>query len=161
MGVVKITPAHDPNDFEVGVRHNLECIVIMNDDATMNEQTGKYEGLTREECRKKVLDDLESTGLLLKVEPITHEVGHSERTGFMLEPMIKKQRFVKKRPLAGHVLETQKKSEEKVNIIPEWCISRQLWWGHQIPAWYKNDEIYVGMEAPKEEGWMLDLLKIV
>ena len=95
MGVVKITPAHDPNDFEVGVRHNLERIVIMNDDATMNEQTGKYEGLTREECRKKDLDDLESAGLLLKVEPITHEVGHSERTGFMLEPMIKKQRFVK------------------------------------------------------------------
>lgn len=170
-GAVKITPAHDPNDFEVGVRHNLERIVIMNDDATMNEQTGKYEGLTREECRKKVLDDLESAGLLLKVEPITHEVGHSERTGVMVEPMIKKQWFVKMRPLADHVLETQKKSEEKVNFIPEryektmnhwmeitydWCISRQLWWGHQIPAWYKNDEIYVGMEAPKEEGWVQD-----
>ena len=171
-GCVKITPAHDPNDFEVGNRHNLERIVIMNDDATMNEAVPKkYQGLTREECREEVLKDLEKDNLLLEVEPIVHEVGHSERTGVMVEPMIKKQWFVKMRPLADQVLDTQKKKDEKVNFIPsryektmnhwmeityDWCISRQLWWGHRIPAWYKNDEIYVGMESPKEEGWTQD-----
>ena len=171
-GCVKITPAHDPNDFEVGNRHNLERIVIMNDDATMNENVPKkYQGMTREKCREEVLKDLEEEGLLLEIEPIVHEVGHSERTGVMVEPMIKKQWFVKMRPLADHVLEVQKNKEEKVNFIParyektmnhwmeityDWCISRQLWWGHRIPAWYKDDKIYVGMEAPKEEGWIQD-----
>ena len=171
-GCVKITPAHDPNDFEVGNRHNLERIVIMNDDATMNENVPKkYQGMTREECREEVLKDLEKEGLLLEVEPLVHEVGHSERTGVMVEPMVKKQWFVKMRPLADHVLETQKKKNEKVNFVPsryektmnhwmeityDWCISRQLWWGHRIPAWYKGDEVYVGMEAPKGEGWVQD-----
>ena len=170
-GAVKITPAHDPNDFEVGARHNLERIVVMNDDATMNEHAGKYEGMTREECRSKVLEELQELGLLIKIEPIVHEVGHSERTGVMVEPMIKKQWFVKMRPLADNVLKTQKDKSKKVNFVPsryektmnhwmeityDWCISRQLWWGHRIPAWYKGDEIYVGMEAPKEEGWIQD-----
>ena len=171
-GCVKITPAHDPNDFEVGNRHNLERIVIMNDDATMNENVPeKYQGMTREECREETIKDLKEQGLLLEIEPLVHEVGHSERTGVMVEPMIKKQWFVKMRPLADHVLQTQKKKEEKVNFVPsryektmnhwmeityDWCISRQLWWGHRIPAWYKDEEIYVGMEAPKEKGWVQD-----
>ena len=171
-GVVKITPAHDPNDFEVGNRHNLERIIIMNDDATMNSNCPeKYQKMTREECRKVLLQDLKEKNLLLEIEPLTHEVGHSERTGAMVEPMIKKQWFVKMRVLADNVLKTQKKQDEKVNFIPEkfektlthwmedcydWCISRQLWWGHRIPAWYKGEEVYVGMEAPEEEGWIQD-----
>ena len=171
-GCVKITPAHDPNDFEVGNRHNLERICIMNDDATMNENVPKkYQGMTREECRDACLEDLKEQGLLLEVEPLVHEVGHSERTGVMVEPMIKKQWFVKMRPLADTVLETQKIKDKKVNFVParcektmnhwmeityDWCISRQLWWGHRIPAWYKGDEVYVGMDAPEGEGWVQD-----
>ena len=171
-GAVKITPAHDPNDYEVGLRHNLTKLVIMNDDATMNENCGSdYVGLSREEARKKVIEDLENSGLLLKVEPITHEVGHSERTNAIIEPMVKKQWFVKMRGLADQVLANQKNSKTKVHFVParyektmnhwmeityDWCISRQLWWGHRIPAWYKNDEVYVGVNPPKEEGWVQD-----
>ena len=171
-GCVKITPAHDPNDFEVGNRHNLERIVIMNDDATMNENCPKkYVGMTREECREALLEDLKNDDLLLEVEPLVHEVGHSERTGVMVEPMIKEQWFVNMEGLAKMVLDTQKDKEKKVNFVPskyentlkswmtdthDWCISRQLWWGHRIPAWYKDGEIYVGLEAPKEEGWVQD-----
>ena len=171
-GCVKITPAHDPNDFEVGNRHNLERIIIMNDDATMNENVPKkYQGLTREAAREEVLKDLKELGLLLNIEPLTHEVGHSERTGVMVEPMVKKQWFVKMRSLADNVLGTQKSKEEKVHFVPsryektmnhwmeityDWCISRQLWWGHRIPAWYKDDEIFVGMNPPEGEGWIQD-----
>ena len=171
-GVVKITPAHDPNDFEVGNRHNLERIVIMNDDATMNENVPKkYQGMTREKCREEVVKDLEKLGLMLEIEPLVHEVGHSERTDVMVEPMIKEQWFVKMEPLAEAVLKFQDDKEKKINFVPkrfekvlrhwmeisyDWCISRQLWWGHLIPAWYKDGEIYVGMEAPKEEGWVQD-----
>ena len=171
-GVVKITPAHDPNDFEVGNRHNLERIVILNDDATMNENVPKkYQGMTREECREATIEDLKEQGLLLEIEPLVHEVGHSERTGVMVEPMVKEQWFVKMEPLAKKVLEFQDNKDKKVNFIPkrfekvlrhwmdisyDWCISRQLWWGHRIPAWYKDGEIYVGMEAPKEDGWVQD-----
>ena len=171
-GAVKITPAHDPNDFEVGNRHNLERIIIMNDDATMNENVPKkYQGMTREKCRDEVLNDLKKQNLLLDIEPLVHEVGHSERTGVMVEPMIKKQWFVKMDKLAKNVLKFQEDVDKKVNFVPkrfekilrhwmnityDWCISRQLWWGHRIPAWYKDDKVYVGYEAPKESGWVQD-----
>ena len=170
-GVVKITPAHDPNDFGVGNRHNLERVVVMNPDATMNENAGKYKGLNRFDCRKKLVEDLKEQDLLIKIEKMVHSVGHSERTNAVVEPYLSKQWFVKMRPLADRVLENQKNKDTKVNFVPtryekimnhwmeityDWCISRQIWWGHRIPAWYKDDEIYVGEDAPNGEGWIQD-----
>jgi len=170
-GVVKITPAHDPNDFEVGNRHNLERIIVINPDGTMNENADKYNGLDRFECREKLVNDLKEEGLLLEIEEISHNVGYSERTDVMIEPYLSKQWFVKMRPLADRVLDNQKNKDTKVNFVPsryekimnhwmeityDWCISRQLWWGHRIPAWYKDDEVYVGIEAPEGEGWVQD-----
>ncbi len=169
-GCVKITPAHDPNDFEVGQRHNLEKIIVINPNGTMNEKAGIYKDLDRFICREKLVQDLEKQGYLLKLEPITHSVGHSERTGVMIEPYLSKQWFVKMRELADKVLENQKNKDTKVNFVPsryekimnhwmeityDWCISRQLWWGHRIPAWYKGEEVKVCVESPGE-GWHQD-----
>lgn len=173
-GVVKMTPAHDPNDFEVGNRHNLERILVMNEDGTMNDLAGKYAGMDRFECRKQIVKDLQEAGVLIEIEPHVHQVGHSERSGAVVEPYLSKQWFVKMGPLAEQALAIQENEEEKVNFVPnrfentynrwmenihDWCISRQLWWGHQIPAWYHNEtgEIYVGKEAPADaQNWTQD-----
>lgn len=151
-GCVKITPAHDPNDFEVGQRHNLEQIKVMNDDATMNSYAGKYEGMDRYECRKAMVKDLEEQGLLVKVEDHSHNVGQCYRCGTTVEPIVSKQWFVKMKPLAQPAIDAVKNKEtefvpehfEKVYFhwlenIRDWCISRQLWWGHRIPAFYCDD----------------------
>ncbi|MEY2372235.1 valine--tRNA ligase [Lysinibacillus capsici] len=173
-GVVKMTPAHDPNDFEVGNRHNLERILVMNEDGTMNDLADKYKGMDRFECRKQIVADLQEAGVLIRIEEHMHSVGHSERSGAVVEPYLSAQWFVKMQPLADASLELQKDEEGKVNFVParfentysrwmenirDWCISRQLWWGHQIPAWYHNEtgEIYVGKEAPADaENWTQD-----
>ncbi|WP_223895207.1 valine--tRNA ligase [Lactobacillus helsingborgensis] len=172
-GLVKITPAHDPNDFLVGNRHHLKRINVMNDDGTMNENAGKYEGMDRFACREALVKDLKEQGYLLKVKPIVHSVGHSERSGVQVEPRLSTQWFVKMKPLADKVLANQK-TAGKVNFVPkrfeqtldhwmedvhDWVISRQLWWGHRIPAWYnkKTGEMYVGEDAPKDiENWKQD-----
>ena len=172
-GLVKITPAHDPNDFEVGNRHDLPRINVMNDDGTMNDKAGKYAGMDRFDCRKQLVEDLKAEGYLIKVEPIVHSVGHSERSGVQVEPRLSTQWFVKMKPLADKVLENQK-GEGRVNFVPDrfegtlerwmenihdWVISRQLWWGHRIPAWYNKQtgEMYVGEEAPEDiENWEQD-----
>ncbi|MEB9896997.1 valine--tRNA ligase [Bacillus cereus] len=152
-GAVKITPAHDPNDFEMGLRHDLPQINVMDESGTMNEAAGSYQGLDRGECRKRIVKDLEGQGVLIKIEDHVHQVGHSERTGAVVEPYLSTQWFVKMKPLAEAAIEAQKNGQG-VRFVPErfektylqwienvrdWCISRQLWWGHRIPAWYCED----------------------
>ncbi len=168
-GVVKITPAHDPNDFEVGNRHNLDRIIIMDETAHMNENALMLKGLDRFTAREKLVELLKEKDLLINIEKITHSVGHSERTGVMVEPYISKQWFVKMEPLAKGVLDNQK-TKNKIHFVPkrfekilnnwmsdchDWCISRQLWWGIRIPAWYKDDEIKVQETSPGD-GWVQD-----
>ena len=164
-GAVKVTPAHDPNDFEVGKRHNLAMPLCMNDDGTMNKMAGKYEGMDRFSCRKALCEDLAKAGLFIKEEKIVHSVGHSERTGVVVEPRLSKQWFVKMDILAKQVLENDEYRfvperfkgtlEHWLTDIQDWCISRQLWWGHRIPAWYKGDEVKVQVECPGD-GWKQD-----
>ena len=162
-GVVKITPAHDPNDFEVGLRHNLEVITVTTDDGHMNELAGKYAGMTIEECRKAIVDDLKDAGVLVKVEPLKHNVGTCYRCHTVIEPRVSLQWFVKMKPLAEPAIKAVR--EGKTKFVPErfdkiyynwmenirdWCISRQLWWGHRIPAWYCADcgEVIVSRDEP-------------
>ena len=162
-GVVKITPAHDPNDFEVGLRHNLEVIDVMTDDAHIKEGWGRYSGMDRYECRKAIVEDLEAEGALLEIEDYSHNVGTCYRCGTTIEPKVSKQWFVKMKPLAGPAIDAVKNDETKfvpkryektyfhwLENIRDWCISRQLWWGHRIPAWYCDDcgEITVSRETP-------------
>lgn len=152
-GAVKITPAHDPNDFEVGQRHGLPQILVMDESGVMNANAGPYQGLDRFECRKKLVRDLQEQGVLIKVEEHIHQVGHSERTGAVVEPFLSTQWFVGMKPLAEAAIAAQK-SGNGVHFVPDrfersylqwmenvrdWCISRQLWWGHRIPAWYCDD----------------------
>ncbi|WP_210366734.1 valine--tRNA ligase [Bacillus sp. REN3] len=172
-GAVKITPAHDPNDFEIGNRHNLERVLVMNEDGTMNQNAGKYQDMDRFDCRKQIIKDLQEQGILFKIEEHMHSVGHSERSGAVVEPYLSTQWFVRMQPLADQAIALQN-SEEKVNFVPErfentylrwmenirdWCISRQLWWGHRIPAWYHKEtgEVYVDHEPPEDiENWEQD-----
>ncbi len=163
-GAVKITPAHDPNDFEVGKRHNLEEINIMNDDATINEKGGKYAGMERYEARKAIVEDLREQGYLVEIEPHSHNVGTHDRCGTTVEPLIKQQWFVKMEELAKPAIEALKTGELKfvperfnkiylhwLENIKDWCISRQIWWGHRIPAYYCDEcgEFVVAREMPE------------
>ena len=162
-GAVKITPAHDPNDFEVGLRHDLEVIRVMNDDGTMNELAGKYCGMDRYECRKAIVEDLKALGVLDKIEPHAHNVGHCYRCHSSVEPIVSKQWFVSMDALAKPAIEAVKNKSIKftpdrfskiyynwMENIKDWCISRQLWWGHRIPVWYCDDcgEVICAKEDP-------------
>lgn len=172
-GAVKITPAHDPNDFDMGNRHGLERILVMDESGKMNDNAGKYQGLDRFECRKQVIADVQAEEVLVKIEDHFHSVGHSERSDAIVEPYLSTQWFVKMQPLAEAALKLQE-GEDKVRFVPDrfentyfhwmenirdWCISRQLWWGHRIPAWYHKETgaIYVGKEAPADsDHWTQD-----
>ena len=166
-GIMKCTPAHDPNDYQIALRHNLPMPICMNEDGTMNELCGEFNGLDRFECREKLLEKYKKDGTFVRAEKIVHSVGHSERTGVMVEPYLSNQWFVKMKPLAEDVLKAQENEETKINFYPkrfektfnqwlenieDWCISRQLWWGHRIPVWYHNEtgEIYCDVEPPKD-----------
>lgn len=172
-GAMKVTPAHDPNDFEIGNRHDLERIIVMDESGKMNDKAGKYQGMDRFDCREQLVKDLEAEDLVIKIEAHEHSVGHSERSGAVVEPYLSTQWFVKMKPLAEQALDNQK-TDDRIDFVParfektfnrwmeeirDWTISRQLWWGHQIPAWYHKEtgEIYVGESAPEDiENWTQD-----
>ncbi len=172
-GAMKVTPAHDPNDFEIGQRHQLENIIVMDENGKMNDKAGKYEGMDRFDCRKQLVKDLKEQDLVIKIEDHVHSVGHSERSGAVVEPYLSTQWFVRMEDLAKRSLDNQK-TDDRIDFYPQrfehtfnqwmenirdWTISRQLWWGHQIPAWYHKEtgEIYVGEEAPTDiENWQQD-----
>ncbi len=172
--VMKCTPAHDPNDFALAKKYDLPMPICMNPDGTMNEMCGKYASMDRFECREALVEDFKKAGVVDHIEEHMHQVGHSERTGVIVEPYLSKQWFVKMEPLAKEVLENQGIEDQKINFVPErfektftqwleniedWCISRQLWWGHRIPAWTNKEtnEIYVGMEDPEDKDlWVQD-----
>ena len=162
-GAVKMTPAHDPNDFEVGKRHNLEVIRVTNDDGTMNENAGRFQGMTALECREAVVEQLKQEGYLVKIEDYTHNVGTCYRCHHTVDPVTSTQWFVKMEPLAKPAIEVVRSGRTKfvperfaktyynwMENIRDWCISRQLWWGHRIPAWYCDEcgETIVAREAP-------------
>ncbi len=173
-GAMKCTPAHDPNDYQIALRHNLEMPICMNEDGTMNELAGELNGLDRYEARERTVEKIKNLGQLVKIEDIGHSVGFSERTDVMVEPYLSKQWFVKMKPLADDVLNAQKDEKTKINFYPQrfektftqwleniedWCISRQLWWGHRIPVWYHKvtGEIYCEYEPPKDsENYIQD-----
>lgn len=171
--VMKCTPAHDPNDFALAKKYGLKMPICMNLDGTMNELAHKYEGMDRFECRKALVEDFEKAGVVDHIEDHPHQVGHSERTGVIVEPYLSKQWFVKMKPLAEDVLKNQKIEDQRINFVParyehtfsqwlenieDWCISRQLWWGHRIPAWTNKNtgELYVGVKAPEGDEWVQD-----
>jgi valyl-tRNA synthetase len=164
-GALKITPAHDPHDFEIGNTHQLERIKVIDEDGRMNELAGPYKGMDRFECRDKILDDLKNTGLLEKIEPYHHSVGHCYRCKTMIEPLLSKQWFVRVGPLAEKAIAAVKDGRTRIvpsnwekvyyewmDNIKDWCISRQIWWGHRIPAWYCDEcgEVIVAKEEPNE-----------
>ena len=172
-GAMKVTPAHDPNDFEIGNRHDLERIVVMNEAGVMNDKADKYEGLDRFDCREQLVKDLQAEDLVIKIEEHEHSVGHSERSGAVVEPYLSTQWFVKMKPLAEQALNNQE-TDNRIDFVParfektfnrwmedirDWTISRQLWWGHQIPAWYHKEtgELFVSEEPPADsENWIQD-----
>ncbi len=172
--VMKCTPAHDPNDFMLAKKYDLPMPICMNPDGTMNEMAHKYAGMDRFECREALVKDFEAAGVVDHIEEHMHPVGHSQRTGVIVEPYLSKQWFVKMKPLADEVLKNQKIEDQKISFVPsrfektfeqwlenieDWCISRQLWWGHRIPAWTNKEtgELYVGMEDPQDlENWIQD-----
>ncbi|MCR0263547.1 valine--tRNA ligase [[Clostridium] innocuum] len=172
--VMKCTPAHDPNDFALAKKYKLPMPICMHPDGTMNELAHKYAGMDRFDCRKALVADFEKDGVVDHIEQHMHQVGHSERTGVIVEPYLSKQWFVKMEPLAEEVLKNQETEDQKIHFYPQrfektfhqwleniedWCISRQLWWGHRIPAWYHKEtgEIYVGMQAPADiDNWVQD-----